>query len=48
MSEIEKEALYMVIGELQKLIAWDMHLGEQNKKPMLDNLEIALKKLNTK
>jgi len=37
------EALIMVIAQLQKLIAWDMHLGDQNKKPMLDELEAALK-----
>jgi hypothetical protein len=45
MNQEEKEALCLIIGELQKLIAWDMHLGEQNKKPMLDNLEKALLKI---
>lgn len=47
MNETDK-ALIMVIYNLQKVIARDMHLGEHNKIAMLDSLENAVKLIRSK
>lgn len=48
MTEAEKIALNKVIDVVQKLVAWDMHLGIQNQTPMLSTLHEAQVLLNPK
>ncbi len=48
MTRNEKEALTYVINVLEKLIAWDWELGEQNQRELLIELRDATKLLREK